>query len=63
MTGEVSARKTNMKNCLPIAIFISSKYSSIGKISMTMVSDAGRGCDFKGIQSNNIAELDFRFII
>ena len=52
-----------MRNYIPIAIFIVSKYSSIGKISMTMVSHAGRGCDFKGIQSNNIAELDFRFII
>ena len=52
-----------MRYYLLIAILIACKYSSIGKISMTMVSDAGRGCDFKGIQSNNIAELDFRFII
>lgn len=40
-----------MRNYIPIAIFIVSKYSSIGKISMIMVLEGGRVGDFKGILS------------
>lgn len=36
---------------MPIAIFIASKYSSIGKISMIMVLESGRVGGFKGILS------------
>lgn len=42
MTGDRSVQETDMRNCLPVAIFIASKNSSIGKISMIMISEGGR---------------------
>ena len=47
--GDRSVQETNMRNYRPIAIFIASEYSSIGKLSMIMALEGGRVCDFKGI--------------